>query len=293
MSAANALTTHPFYSTALPALVPTNMDEAIRLARAMADAKLVPKHLQGDVGSCLMIVEQAMRWRMSPFAVAQCTSSIGGKLMYEGKLVAAAVESSGQIEGHFDYKFSGEGEELKVTVSARRRGEQNDRQLTIALKDVRTGNEWWKKQPEQQLSYSGARAWSRRYTPSAMLGIYSPEEIDRRTGRTIDGDPVIEEPESPRDKINKDVPLGTAPKMTLRQWLDDFEARCAAAHSEEVAEAILKEERVLRLDDPDLQINESARRRALDVRKEMVERIWPPGDKPEDDDWTETEKPAA
>lgn len=57
------------------ALVPQNMDEAIRLARAMAEAKMVPKHLQGDVGSCLMVVEQAMRWGMSPFAVAQCTST--------------------------------------------------------------------------------------------------------------------------------------------------------------------------------------------------------------------------
>ena len=70
------------------ALVPRDMDSAIRLAQAMASAKLVPRHLQGDTGTCLMIVEQAMRWRMSPFAVAQCTSAIGGKLMFEGKLVA-------------------------------------------------------------------------------------------------------------------------------------------------------------------------------------------------------------
>ena len=45
------------------------------------------------ISTCLVVIEQAMRWGMSPFAVAQCTSSIGGKLMYEGKLVAAAVES--------------------------------------------------------------------------------------------------------------------------------------------------------------------------------------------------------
>src|SRR5215475_347943 len=103
------------------ALVPTDMDQAIRLAKAMSDAKMLPKHLQGDVGTCLMIVEQAMRWGMSPFAVAQCTSSIGGKLMFEGKLVAAAVEASGVIDGHFDYEFKGEGDDRQVTISARRR----------------------------------------------------------------------------------------------------------------------------------------------------------------------------
>src|SRR5215475_2748276 len=116
------------------ALVPTDMDQAIRLAKAMSDAKMLPKHLQGDVGTCLMVVEQAMRWGMSPFAVAQCTSAIGGKLMFEGKLVAAAVESSGAIEGGFDYKFDGDGDARKITVSARRRGETNPRQMTIHLR---------------------------------------------------------------------------------------------------------------------------------------------------------------
>src|SRR5215472_10314938 len=87
------------------ALVPTNLDEAIKFAKAMSMAKAVPEHLQGDIGSCLLVVEQAMRWRMSPFAVAQCTSNIKGKLMYEGKLVASVIETSGEIEGRFDYKF--------------------------------------------------------------------------------------------------------------------------------------------------------------------------------------------
>ena len=123
-----------------------------------------------------MVIEQAMRWGMSPFAVAQCTSSIGGKLMYEGKLVAAAIESIGAIEGHLEYKFSGEGEDLAVTVSGLRAGEEKPQSLTIKLKDVRTTNEQWKKQPEQQLSYSGARNWARRFTPAALLGVYAPEE---------------------------------------------------------------------------------------------------------------------
>ena len=121
----------PASSNAAFALIPTTMDEAIRLARAMASARMVPKCLQDDPGSCLMIVEQAMRWKMSPFAVAQCTSSIGGKLMYEGKLVAAAIESIGAIEGHLEYKFSGEGEDLAVTVSGLRAGEEKPQSLTI------------------------------------------------------------------------------------------------------------------------------------------------------------------
>ena len=101
-----------------PSLVPQNMNDAMRLAEMMVRAKTLPAHLQGadKVGDALMVIEQAMRWQMSPFAVAQCTSVISGKLMFEGKLVAAAVQHSGIIEGHFDYQFSGEGPTRKVEI---------------------------------------------------------------------------------------------------------------------------------------------------------------------------------
>jgi hypothetical protein len=91
---------------------------------------------------------------------------------------------------------------------------------------------------------------------------------------------------SPREQLNRDVPLRSAPQtMTLRQWLDEFEARCSAANTPEVAEAILKEERVLRLDDRDLKINESARQRALAIRSAMVARVWPQPPDDEGEDW--------
>jgi len=177
------------------ALMPKDMDQAARLASAMASAKLVPRHLQGDPGSCLMVIEQAIRWNMSPFAVAQCTSVIGGKLMYEGKLVAAAVESSGFIDGGFDYKFSGEGDNRTVTVSALRRGESTPRPIQIRLGDVKTDNPFWKKQPDQQLVYSGSRNWARRWAPSVILGVYSPEEFDRaRSGVILEGETIEAEP---------------------------------------------------------------------------------------------------
>jgi len=120
------------------ALMPANLDDAIRLAKAMASAKLVPEHLQSDVGSCLLVIEQSLRWKMSPFAVAQCTSVIHGRLMWEGKLVAAVVESSGALAGRLRYTHTGSGDDRSVTASARLRGEDQDREVTVVLKDVRT-----------------------------------------------------------------------------------------------------------------------------------------------------------
>jgi hypothetical protein len=168
----------------------------VRLAEMMSRAKLVPAHLQGSPGDCLMVVEQAMRWQMSPFAVAQCAASIKGKLMFEGKLIAAAVESSGAVEGFLDYQFSGEGAGRKIVVSGRRRGEAEPRTVEVALKDAKTDNRMWQIQPDQQLVYHGARVWARRWTPAVILGVYSPEEfstapapVDTFVGPTIDATP--------------------------------------------------------------------------------------------------------
>ena len=156
------------------ALIPRDVDQALRLAELMAGSRVVPQHLQGCPGECFQVVEQAMRWGMSPFAVAQCTSFIHGKQMYEGKLVAAAVNKF--LAKRLDYSFRGDGADLTVTVTGTIRGEKTPRVLDVRLGNVSTKNDVWKKQPQQQLSYSGARVGARRYMPEVMLGVYCPEE---------------------------------------------------------------------------------------------------------------------
>jgi ribosome modulation factor len=163
---------------ASPNLTPADLPTAFRLAEMMANASLVPKHLQGKPADCLLVIEQASRWGMSPFAVAQATSVIGGKLMYEGKLVAAALNSSGALSDRLAYAFTGSGDTRVVTVTGTIRGEKTARSATIILRDVRTANDVWKRQPDQQLVYSGARVWARRHLPEVMLGVYTPDEFD-------------------------------------------------------------------------------------------------------------------
>lgn len=152
--------------------------EAVKLAEIMATAKLVPTHLQKSPADCLLVIEQAIRWGMSPFAVAQATSIISGKLMFEGKLVAAAIQGSGVINGSLNYSYQGTGDQRQITVSGTLRGESEPRTITAKLIDVKTKNEQWTKAPDQMLSYMGARIWARRHAPSVMLGVYAPDEFD-------------------------------------------------------------------------------------------------------------------
>ena len=224
------------------AMVPASMDQAVRLAEMMAKSKTLPAHFHNSPGDTLMVVEQAMRWNMSPFAVAQCTSVVKGKLMFEGKLVAAAVQHSGAIDGHFDYQFSGTGLDRKVKVIARRRGEAEPRDIELALKDARTENGMWVKQPDQQLVYAGTRVWARRWTPGVLLGVYAPEEFDAPervadtfAGPTIEADAVVVQPETPQ-------PI----KRTAKQFLAELERELSACRDADAVDLVIASEDVQR-----------------------------------------------
>jgi hypothetical protein len=159
-------------------LVPTNMAEAIQLANMMANAKLVPAALQKSPADCMLVVQQAIRWAMDPFAVAQECSVIQGKLMHSGKLVAAVINARGNLAERLSFSYDGEGDDRTITVSGRIFGETETRRIQVKLKDARTANRVWQSQPDQQLAYFGARVWARRHAPELMLGVYSPEEFD-------------------------------------------------------------------------------------------------------------------
>ncbi len=148
-----------------------------RVAKLMAASALVPEHLRGKVADCSLVAAQAFRWRTDPFAVAQHTFVLKGKLGYEGKLIAAVVNSHRNTEGRLSYTYSGEGKTRSVVVSGRIRGEAKDRTVEGNVERWATDNEQWRKDPDQMLAYRGARQWARRHMPEAMIGIQADEEV--------------------------------------------------------------------------------------------------------------------
>lgn len=173
----NALTTTGAPLSGASALIPRDMRDAMALAEMMAKTGFLPREIQTP-GGALFVMEQAMRWNMSPFAVATEVSFISGKPMFSGKIVAAAVQSSGVIQGRLAYDYSGEGDNRTVTVTGTLRGEGAPRTVAVRLADARTNNQHWTKSPDQMLAYHGARVWARRHAPEVMLGVYTPEEFD-------------------------------------------------------------------------------------------------------------------
>jgi hypothetical protein len=177
----------------IPVLDTGRFEHMQRIATVMAKSSLIPDSLCMDkdedgkpvrlpdhvvLSNCFLVVNQAVRWNMDPFAVAQCVSVVHRKLCYEGKLIAAIIEA--KLGVRLRYKWDeAKGDNLGITVS----GTLPDGE-TVSIKgtvgDWKTtgkGTPWTPGQSPKMLAYRGAREWCRLYAPGLMLGIYSDDEM--------------------------------------------------------------------------------------------------------------------
>jgi hypothetical protein len=186
------------------AMDPNAMDKMLRVAEIMAAGRAtVPKHLQNNVPDCLAVTMQAMTWGMSPFVVAQKTHLVNGALGYEAQLVNAVVQASGAINGRFHYEYEGKSPALLCRVGAVLRGET---EITwgnwLNEKEVTTKNSpLWKTNPAQQLGYLQVKNWSRLFSPGALLGVYTPDEIETFAPPRHMGHAEVMEPTASPDLI--------------------------------------------------------------------------------------------
>ena len=194
-------------------------EHCYRIAAAMAKASLLPDHLvmQGPknnktmlppeqiVGNCFMIVNQAIRWGMDPFALPPETYVVGNKLGYQGKLVAAVINSRAGLKRNLQYWFNAaQGNALavvcfssdtdKLPPEARdllnAYAEKEDRAalnqlldlgimaVRVSVRQAKTDNDIWTKDPEQKLTYNGAIKWARRYRPEIIMGVLTDDDLD-------------------------------------------------------------------------------------------------------------------
>ena len=170
-----------------------------RISSSMAASVFLPEHLRGRknngqfepyppmtvAANCFRVLNQAMRWGVDPFAVADETFVTGGKLGYQGKLITAIVNSRAGLQGRLRYEFSGEGPARKVKILGHFKGMPApvDVELTvkegIAASDKGKGpNPMWLRDPDQKLVYSGVVKWARRHCPEVIMGVLTEEDID-------------------------------------------------------------------------------------------------------------------
>lgn len=187
-------------------------EQVMRVAEVMARASLIPDHLKvkaqdGSVdieatrGNCFIVSNQASHWGLDPFAVAQASSLVFGKIVLEGKLIRAVIRKFLGFDLNYAF-FGNPGDmERKVYVSDRPLADQIGAALgepaIIALMDTPgtritkgTLKKWhtknksdgvndnWAKDEDKMFRERGAREWCREWAPGLMLGVYTPDEFD-------------------------------------------------------------------------------------------------------------------
>ena len=205
----------------IPILDTARFEHMQRVANVMARSNLIPESLSCFVegtgsarkvirladdqvmANCFLAVNQAVRWGMDPFAVAQCVSVVHGKLCFEGKLIAAVIESKLGIKLHYTWNDAA-GDNLAIKVSGTYPGEDDPRVVEGTVREWKTTGVGspWVNQPRKQLAYRGAREWGRLHSPGIMLGVYSDDEMEElshssRSSRATDVTPAPQQRRAP------------------------------------------------------------------------------------------------
>lgn len=194
-------------------------EHCYRIATAMAKASLIPEHLtmvgpknakrelpfDAIVGNCFMIVNQAVRWGMDPFALPAETYVVGNKLGFQGKLVAAVINARAGLSAPLSVIYnSGKNDDLAAVVFGSRSAvpreawpllkkyakdesgeayadlmEMGVLCIRVSVGQAKTDNPMWKSDPQQKLFYTGSTKWARRHAPEIILGVLTDDDMER------------------------------------------------------------------------------------------------------------------
>lgn len=194
----------------IPVLDSNRFEHMQRIAAVMARSTLLPESLthtgtkdrksllpfEEVLANAFLVVNQAVRWGLDPFAVAQCVSVVHGRLCYEGKLVAAVLEAKASIRLH--HAFTGAGDQLRIFISDVPFEERltlepgmrpfDRRMLDGSVAEWKTtgaNSPWSPANFRRQLLYRGTRDWARAYEPALMLGVYTDDEMNSLQARDV------------------------------------------------------------------------------------------------------------
>ena len=176
-----------------------------RSAQALMSSSILPADIRGESPaqcfSNLMVASNiAQQFGMSLLAVVQTMSMVHGKIVFEGKAIAAMLTGRGiRLHYHYTGERGTPGYRIYVwdqdfaTLTDAQLDElkpghypRGARMIDGSVADWQTFDkggkplkQWVGTAQRNQLAYRGAREWARLYEPGTMLGVYGDDEIDR------------------------------------------------------------------------------------------------------------------
>lgn len=171
---------------------PRNGRELMDMANMMSGSgQMVRDFYRGNPGDCAALIMICQPYGFNPFMVSwktyKASKNADAPISFEGQLVNAMVNQSAPVKGRLRYRYDGEGDDMRCTVTGidRETGEEITYTSPPVGKIPIKNSPLWKADPQQQLGYFSARSWARRHFPELLLGVYTREEIEEAPMRDV------------------------------------------------------------------------------------------------------------
>ena len=213
------------------------------IANIMANSKgMVPDTYINAPDKCMALIMQAGRWGLDPFAVAQKTFDLKGKIGYEGQLIQAIAECAGwdfdsEYVGAWD-KIQGKHKKVKgnngfydqpdwipadenglaIILTGTHKSSGKVKTIRVDMKACYPRNSTnWTYNPQQQIHYSAVKQFTRRHCPSVVIGIHDYDDVAARNDSQPmkDVTPKNQSAESVLSSVNPEIEVVVAEKEPL------------------------------------------------------------------------------
>lgn len=182
-----------------------------RAASALMHSSFLNPAVRGDnpnqcFSNLMLVFDLADRWKLPPLSIAQCISIVHNKVVYEGKLIQAALDSSLGVTLYPWWTGERGTLEYRIFLSDTPWDDMSDEQLaalrpgiqirgrriidgsvaewrTFKKNSTEATQAWSGAATQNQLLYRGSREWARRFEPAHLLGVYGDDEIEQIQSR--------------------------------------------------------------------------------------------------------------
>ncbi len=178
------------------------LEQAQMVAKVLSKCSMIPDNYKGNEGNCLIALEMAGVWDISPMRVMQNVYVIKGKPGIEAQLAIALINRSGKFSP-LKFTFEGKGDDLTCYCSAIRKEDKEECKQGFSLGAAKRAGWWgktgslWPSIPRQMLHYRAASFFARIYCPDILFGMQTVDEI-----RDSDTDVEIVEEAQKIDDLN-------------------------------------------------------------------------------------------
>jgi hypothetical protein len=208
----------------MTSIVPHNLDEAYRLAKAISLSGLSPRDMKSPE-QILVAILHGLEIGLKPMQALQRIAVINGRPTIWGDAAIGLVRASGLLEWIVE-KIEGVGDARAAICDAKRRGDPESIRRTFSVENAKVAGLWkkagpWITHPDRMLAMRARGFCLRDGFADVLGGMYLAEELQ---GETIDAIPTP--PTPPPAPMNVGNPGGPLP-----------------AHMEKIAEGPNREER--------------------------------------------------